>query len=52
MSGGVCGIGDAGGFRQFLSMFGLKGRPFSAIICGRKGVTFLNYKTNLWNTEI
>lgn len=52
MLGGVCGIGYAGGFRYFLSVFGLKGQPFSAIICGRKGFTFLNYKINLWNTEI
>ena len=36
MPGGVCGIGHAGGFRQFLSMFGLWGQPFSGILNDRK----------------
>lgn len=36
MPGGVCGIGYAGGFRQFLSVFGLWRQPFSGILDDRK----------------
>ena len=36
MSGCLCGIGNAGRFRQFLSRFGLWGQPFSGILNDRK----------------